>query len=77
MKYKRLMAEMLVKGITKDDLGELLGKSRSTINTRFSGKSDFTLSEALKIMHSYFEDYSSDYIFSMGEYKEQESIGQY
>ncbi len=74
MKYKRLAAEMFVKGITKDDLAKLLGKSRRAINNRLNGKTEFSYYEAIKIMDNYFKYCSTDYIFSIDEYEQGVSI---
>lgn len=63
MKYKRLVAEMFVKGITKGDLAKLLGKSREDIENKLNGKTDFSLSEAILVKNVYFKEFSMHYIF--------------
>ncbi len=71
MKYKRLVAEMFVKGITKDDLGKLLGKSRSSIENRLNGKTKFLFDETTLIKKTYFKEYPLHYLFSCDEYKSE------
>ena len=63
MKYKRLYAEMFVKGITKKDIGKLLNRSESTINNRLNGKPDFAFSEAMKIRKEFFKELTPEYLF--------------
>lgn len=69
MKYKRLYAEMFVKGITKKDLAELLSKSERAISNRINGTTAFTVSEVKKIANSYFRGYSVDALFFSGKDK--------
>lgn len=61
--YKRLAAEMTVKGITKKDLSILINKSVQKINRVFKGSSDFSYEEVQLIMRIYFKDKSVNYIF--------------
>lgn len=63
MKYKRLLAEMLVNGVSKEDMAKLLGKTPTTINNKIKGKTPFFFNEAIKIMDTYFPNETIDYIF--------------
>lgn len=57
LKYPNLLAEMRRHGETQDDLGELLGLCRTTINFKLSGKYDWTIGEIEIICNHYEKDY--------------------
>lgn len=63
MKYKRLLAEMFVSGVSKEDMAKLLGKTPRTINNKLNGKTPFYCEEVIKIMDTYFPNRKIDYIF--------------
>lgn len=47
--YKRVEAQIVLSGIGKKELAKKIGISYNTLNAKLSGKSSFTLDEALKI----------------------------
>lgn len=57
IKYPNLLLEIKRYGETQDDLGKLLGKSRTTINFKLSGKSEWTIDEIEKICEHFGKDY--------------------
>ena len=57
IKYPNLLLEIKRRGETQDDLSELLGISRTTVNFKLSGKSDWTISEIEAICEHYDKDY--------------------
>lgn len=59
---------MLVKGITKEDLAKLLGKSKRAIENRLNGRTNFLFDEATLIKRTYFQEFSLGYLFSCEEY---------
>ncbi len=44
-----LKAELLIKGISTDELAKILGINKSTLSKRINGKSEWTLSELKKV----------------------------
>ncbi len=64
MKYRRLIAEMYARDISKDDLAILLGKSRRAISNRINGKTEFTCIEVKTIMNTYFKDCTINFVFA-------------
>lgn len=62
-KHKRLFMEMIVRGISKEDLAKLLGISKGAVKDRINGKISFTLTEACRIKHTYFPEYPLDELF--------------
>ncbi len=63
MGYANLRAEMARQGITVKQLAKLLGVSLKTASNRLSGKTEFTLSEALEINEKLFPDCDLSYLF--------------
>lgn len=61
--YDNLRAEMARNGITVKQLSQVLGVSLKTASNRLSGKTDFTLNEALKINRELFPKCKLDYLF--------------
>ena len=55
--FPNLRAEMARRGETIGDIGKLVGLSYSTIKFRFSGKSDWTISEIETICDYFGKDY--------------------
>lgn len=47
--YRNLEAEMVRKGITQNQLAELLKLNASTVSLKMNGKRDFSLNEAMRI----------------------------
>lgn len=47
--YKRVEAQMILRGVSRKELAKQLDISYNTLNQKLNGKSDFSLSEALKI----------------------------
>ncbi|MEQ8156663.1 MAG: helix-turn-helix transcriptional regulator [Clostridiaceae bacterium] len=56
MKFKRLYAEMILRGISKKDLAKLLNKSERVIRNRLNGVSEFTYDEMMLIAATYFNN---------------------
>lgn len=44
-----LKAELLIKGISTEELAKILGINKSTLSKRINGKSEWTLSELKKV----------------------------
>ena len=44
-----LKAELIIKGISTDELAKILGINKSTLSKRINGKSEWTLSELKKV----------------------------
>lgn len=61
--YSNLKAEMARKDITAADIAKKLGMATSTISSRFSGKSVFTLAEAREIRKILDVDITIDELF--------------
>lgn len=61
--YDNLRAEMARNRITVKQLSQVLGVSLKTASNRLSGKTDFTLNEALKINRELFPKCELDYLF--------------
>lgn len=47
--YKRIEAQIVLSGISKRELAKRVGISYNTLNIKLSGKSAFSLDEAIKI----------------------------
>lgn len=67
--YPNLEDSLRRNGILKKDIAKLLGLTRVSISQKFSGKSDFRLSEA-RTIKEYIEKvsetkYSFDYLFEI------------
>ena len=54
--YPNLMGEMAARGITRKQIFTALGVSQNAFYKKLRGKSDFTLSEAVKIHQDFFPD---------------------
>lgn len=44
-----LKAELLIKGISNDELAKILGINKATLSKRINGKSEWTLSELKQV----------------------------
>lgn len=55
--YPELLGEMAKHGDTKGKLCEYLGVTRTTLYTRFIGKTEWTISEIERICKRYNKDY--------------------
>lgn len=51
------------KGISNDVVISLLGIHRNTYANKMSGKSEFTIGEAIKIKENLLPEYELDYLF--------------
>lgn len=51
------------KGVTKVELGDLLGVKYQTITEKIEGNSSFKFDEALLIQKTYFPEYELTYLF--------------
>ena len=61
--YQNLKAEMARKNLKKCDIARGLNKKERIIRNRFSGKTPFTLPEAVAIRDMFFPGVSLDYLF--------------
>ena len=64
--YKNLRAEMTRYDFTIETLSKVMGVSTVTVNSRLGGKTDFYLSEALKIKAAFEAlgaDFTLEYLF--------------
>lgn len=59
-----LRAEMARYGISNGDIQKLLCCSGKTVKNKLCGKTEFTVSEALKIRNKYFKGYTLEYLFA-------------
>lgn len=63
MAYVNLRAEMARQGVTVKQLAKSLGVSLKTASNRLSGKTEFTLGEALVINNDLFPECELAYLF--------------
>lgn len=61
--YKNLIKELKDKGISKEDLANLIGKSYKTVNEILNGKSTFNIDEAFMIKSRLFPKLDLNYLF--------------
>lgn len=47
--YKRVEAQIILSGMSKKEIAQCLGISYNTLNLKLSGKSSFSLDEAMEI----------------------------
>ena len=57
IKYPNLLLEIKRCGETQDDISKLLNLSRTTVNFKLSGRSEWTISEVEKICEHYDKNY--------------------
>lgn len=65
--FSNLKAEMARKSVSSKALSQCLGVSEKTVNNKLSGRTEFTLSEILKINSAIFPEYKLEYLFSSGD----------
>lgn len=61
--YANLKMLMALKGITNEDLAQLLGVHRNTIANKLDGESEFSFDQAVRIHDRYFAEYRIKYVF--------------
>lgn len=64
--YKNLIEILKRKGITNKTYAEILGISEKSVWSKMQGKTDFTLSEAIKTC-ALMPEYKMDYVFATEE----------
>ncbi len=64
--YPNLYAELARNGMSKKEFASFLGVAERTIANKLNGKSEFTISEARKII-SIFPECTSEYLFAEGD----------
>lgn len=65
--YKNLARILQDKKITMKAYAEFLGVSEKTIQNKMNGKTDFTLTEALKTCNIICREYNMDFVFERTE----------
>ncbi|MGL5677994.1 MAG: hypothetical protein ACRDDX_16495 [Cellulosilyticaceae bacterium] len=63
-----LKAEMMRYGIRAKDFAEALNKREATISSRMTGKTTFSVDEAIKLKQLYFPHLDIEYLFTETEY---------
>lgn len=66
MVYPNLRAEMARKGITIQDIANILKKDRGTISAKLSKKQPLLFGEAVEIRNHFFRGMDLDYLFKGG-----------
>lgn len=61
--FKNLEAEMVRKGISRDDIAHLLNQSYNTIGNKLRGDSKFLFDEAYAIKEKFFPEFDLEYLF--------------
>lgn len=65
--FRNLIAEMSRADLSQKELAKILGVTAGTVNKKFTGKVDFTVSEAFEIAHILTAkngiDLTVDYLF--------------
>lgn len=59
-----LIGEMAKRGISINDVAELLGIHRNSVSNKLHGKSAFTLDEAIAVYDRYFSDLNFRVLFT-------------
>jgi hypothetical protein len=57
LKYSTLIGEMAKRGETQRTLSQLLGITVQSVNKKFAGRTEWTISEVDKICEHYGKDY--------------------
>lgn len=65
--YNNLLAAMSEKKITFTQIAELLQCQLRTVSEKSKGKSEFTVTEALKIKRVFFPEYELNWLFKKDE----------
>lgn len=60
--YNNLRAEMTRRNVTAQAVADLLGKTVRTVRDKLMGRSDFTISEIIKIQSNLFPGLSLEYL---------------
>lgn len=69
--YKNLDAILNSKGITKKQLGIVLGISEKSVNNKINGITDFTYTEFKKVM-TLLNEFNADYVFATARIEGEE-----
>lgn len=64
MRYINLIGEMAKADVTKDELAKLLDVHWNSIANKLSGRSSFTVDEAIRIRDYYFQNCVIEYLFA-------------
>ena len=67
--YPNLVGEIAKRGIKKCALAKGIGMSDRMLRNKLSGKTQFSLPEALKIKNNFFPDYTVEDLFARSEEK--------
>lgn len=67
MDCRNLIAEMARNGISRKQVGEVLGLCQDSISHRFNGKADFKVGELAKIRDTFFPELSLDYLAGLSD----------
>ena len=59
-----LKAEMARFGVSREDIKELLGCSKRTVDNKLDGTTEFTIPEAFKIRDYFFPNQRIEYLFN-------------
>ena len=62
--YKNLEAELVRKGISREQLAKTIGRSYNTTTLKLNGKYQFTLKECKLIKNILFPELSVEYLFA-------------
>lgn len=62
-----LIAEIAKKKITKKEIAKAIGISQKTLFNKLNGKTDFTMSEMMKIRDTFFPGRSLEELFELKE----------
>ena len=65
--YKNLSNAMKSKGITQNQIAELLEVRVATVSDKMTGKSRYYFEEAIKIKKVFFPEYEIEYLFDFDE----------
>lgn len=71
MDCRNLRAEMVRNGISRKQVGEVLGLVAASICSRFKGRTDFKVGELVKIRDTFFPNCSLDYLAGLTDYSDE------
>lgn len=69
--YSNLRGEMTRHGVRLSMVQNLLGVTEKTARDRVNGKSDFSVTEALKVRDAFFPGMTIGYLFAHADRKEE------
>lgn len=69
--YQNLRSAMAGKGITIDQMADLLHVHRNTISNKLDGESEFTFGQANKIADCLFPEYRPSFLFRRFEKRQE------